>query len=198
MDTKLTTNQQCVLMLPDSTILWHYFPWHIFIKHPHVTFSPTLLRIHKVLICHCQPVEARTACNHQKGHLPTLFHLFLIGMVSCESVMLPLLLLCNADPKHLENTNQNICKYNKPGREIIMLWTDQKMSFTVQLWGYCNSREIKVFKVVAVQLGRWLSSKIHYQSHRNYKYQSVNWTTKTHTCQFKSIRNMVSSLQQMK
>lgn len=102
-------------------------------KHLHVTFSPTSLRIHKVLICQCQLAEARTACSHQKGHLPTLFHLFLIGMVSCESVMLPLLLLCNADPKHLENTNQNICKYNKPGREIIMLWTDQKMSFTVQL-----------------------------------------------------------------
>jgi len=71
--------------------------------------------------------------SHQKGLSPTHFHLFLTELVSCKSVMLPQQLLCNADPKHHEHTNQNICEYNKPGREVIMLRTDQKMSFIVQL-----------------------------------------------------------------
>lgn len=132
-DTKLVRSQHCILTLLAPAILY-IFVLEVFSclsETFHVIFSSILAKIYHMLLLTSWLREEQP--HHQKGLSLMLFHLFLTQLVSCKSMMLPPWSPCNADPKQYKHMNQNICKYNRSGREVIMLQTDQKMSFIVKL-----------------------------------------------------------------
>lgn len=95
----------------------------------HVKFSSILAKIYQVSVLSAAWDNSQAI----RKDFRSLFHLSLTQLVSRKFAMLLYWLLCNADPKHHKHTNQTVCEYSKPGREVIMLWTDQKRFFIVQL-----------------------------------------------------------------